>query len=74
MNGPTAVATPANPDHAPMARPRSSRRNDAEMIARLPGTRSAAAAPCTARAAIRRSSDGATPQSSEAAAETTRGR
>ena len=48
-NGPSAPATPASPDHAPMARPRSSGWKLAEMSARLPGTRSAAPAPCTAR-------------------------
>ena len=37
------------------------------MMARLPGTSNAAAAPCTARAAISRSADGAAPQSSDAA-------
>ena len=37
-----------SPDHAPMARPRSSGRNDADMIARLLGTSSAAATPCSA--------------------------
>ena len=36
-NGPAAVATPPSPDHAPIAAPRSSGWNDAEMIARLPG-------------------------------------
>ncbi len=65
-NGPAALATPASPDHAPMARPRSPTWNDAEMMARLPGTSNAAAAPCTARAAISRSADGAAPQSSDA--------
>ena len=48
-NGPTALEIPARPDQAPMARPRSSSWNAEPMIARLPGTRSAPAAPCTAR-------------------------
>ncbi len=43
---------PPRPDHAPMARPRSPGRNDADTIARLLGTTSAAATPCTQRAAI----------------------
>ena len=40
-----ARATPASPDQAPMARPRSALWNDEPMIARLPGTSSAPAAP-----------------------------
>ena len=36
-NGPIELATPASPDHAPIARPRSSGWNVAAMIARLPG-------------------------------------
>ncbi len=36
-NGPMAVATPPRPVQAPMARPRSSGRNDAWRMARLPG-------------------------------------
>jgi hypothetical protein len=39
-----------NPDQVPMARPRSSFGNDALMMARLPGTSSAAPTPCNARA------------------------
>ena len=72
-NGPMAVATPPNPLHAPIAAPRSCTRNDAEMIARLPGTRSAAAAPCTQRATMRVTMFGARPHSSDAT-RTTRGR
>jgi outer membrane protein OmpA-like peptidoglycan-associated protein len=42
------------------------------MIARLPGTSKAAAAPCTARAAMSVPADGAMPQSSEASPKPTR--
>ncbi len=68
MNGPTAVPTPARPDQAPMALPRSSGRNVAWRIARLPGVSSAAPMPCSARAAIRNSEVGATAQSRDASA------
>ena len=67
-NGPMAVATPPSPDQAPMALARSSLANDAWMIARLPGTSSAAPAPCTARAAIRNPALGASPHASDAIA------
>ena len=40
-NGPIELATPARPDQAPIATPRSSGWNVAAMIARLPGTSSA---------------------------------
>ena len=36
MNGPIAVPTPAKPDQAPMALPRSSGWKEASMMARLP--------------------------------------
>src|SRR4051795_3585045 len=57
-----ALASPARPDHAPMARSRSSAVNDAAMSARLPGTSRAAATPCRARAATRTAPLGAAPQ------------
>lgn len=63
-----AVATPPSPDHAPLARARSSGANDAWRIARLPGVSRAAPTPCSARAAIRMPAVGATPQSREASA------
>ena len=44
-SGPIAVVTPGRPDHTPIALPRSSAANDAEMIARLPGVSSAARRP-----------------------------
>ncbi len=70
-NGPNAVAMPASPDQAPIAAPRSDCRNDAEMMARLPGMSSAAVMPCSARAAMSASIDGATPLSSDVAANPT---
>ncbi len=70
--GPTAVATPPRPDHAPMARPRSSGWNDADTIARLLGTTSAAAMPWTQRAAIRDPVSGATAHTSDVAAKAPR--
>ena len=60
-NGPNAVATPASPDQAPIAAPRSAGRNEAEMMARLPGMSNAAVRPCNARAAMRVPIDGAMP-------------
>ena len=67
-NGPIAVATADSPDQAPIAWPRSAGRNDASMIARLPGVSSAPPTPCTARAPISSAALGATPQTSEATA------
>jgi hypothetical protein len=64
-NGPIAVATPDSPDQAPIALPRSAGRNDASMMARLPGVSSAAPTPCRARAAIRNAEPAANPHSSE---------
>ncbi|OOO00831.1 MAG: hypothetical protein USCGTAYLOR_02972 [Chromatiales bacterium USCg_Taylor] len=62
---------PLNPDQVPIARPRSFAGKDALMSARLPGTRSAAPTPCTARAVMswRMSADSA--QATEAAANST---
>ena len=67
-NGPIAAVTPPSPDQAPMAGPRSSRRKLASMMARLPGVSRAPPMPWRARAAIRASSVGARPHSSEATA------
>jgi hypothetical protein len=67
-SGPIAVVTPASPDHRPIAAPRSSVTNDAEMIARLPGVRSAAPMPCSPRAATSISIDGASAHSTDAVA------
>ena len=49
LTGPIAVVIALNPDHVPIARPRSASSNVALMIARLPGTRKAAPMPCSAR-------------------------
>ena len=70
-NGPIAVATPPRPDHAPMAAIRSSSANEACRMARLPGVSSAPPTPCRARAAISTPAVGATPHSSDAAANQT---
>ena len=70
-NGPIAVATPPSPDHAPIARARSSGAKDAWIIARLPGVSSAAPTPCSARAAISSGAVGASPHSSDATANQT---
>ena len=67
-SGPIAPAIPPNPDHAPIARGRSSRVNDAEMIARLPGVSSAPPMPWSARAATSVATFGARPQSADAIA------
>ena len=50
--GPTAAVIEVKPDHVPIARPRSPWRNDAPMMARLPGTSNAAPIPCSPRARI----------------------
>ncbi len=65
-NGPIAVATPPNPDHAPIARLRSSGTNDASRIAKLPGVNSAAPTPCNARAPTSTGALEATAPSSDA--------
>ena len=54
-----------------MARPRSSVGNDALMMARLPGTSSAAPIPCTARAITSCPTPRASPQAADAAAKST---
>ena len=70
-NGPRAVAMAARPDHAPMARPRSPGRNDADTMARLLGTTSAAATPCRQRAAISEPMSGAIAHTSDVTANAT---
>src|SRR5215469_15135757 len=47
--GPRAVVTVVNPAHVPIALPRDCSSKDELMIARLPGTRNAAAIPWTER-------------------------
>ena len=71
MKGPSAVAMPPKPDHAPIARPRSPGRNDADTMARLLGTTSAAATPWRQRAAISEPMSGATAHTSDVAANAT---
>jgi len=71
-NGPTAVHTPESPDHAPMARERSSALIEAERRARLPGTSNAPPIPCTARAISRVMAFGASPHIAEAPEKATR--
>ena len=63
-----APATPPRPDQAPMARARSSGRNDACRMARLAGVRSAPPMPWTTRAPMSHVDPGARPQQAEAAA------
>ncbi len=65
-SGPIAVVTPERPAQAPIAGPCSSSAKLARRTARLPGTSSAAPAPCTARAAISAPREGARPQAIEA--------
>ncbi len=50
--GPTAAVMAVNPDHVPMARPRSSSLKDALIMDRLPGMRSAPPIPWIARETI----------------------
>src|SRR5665213_3484516 len=66
MNGPVAEATPPRPVHAPMAWPRSSSRNDAWRMARLPGVSRAPPTPCNIRKAISVVEPGASAQAAEA--------
>src|SRR5215470_16801424 len=47
--GPKAVVIVVNPAHIPIALPRDFSSKDELMIARLPGTRNAAATPCSER-------------------------
>jgi hypothetical protein len=67
-SGPAMTDSEVSADHVPIARPRSSRGNVAAMIARLPGTSSAAPPPCSARAMISCAVVCAAPQQSDAAA------
>ena len=71
ISGPAATATAPRPDQAPIARPRSAGANEASKIARLPGARSAAPAPCSTRATIRNAAPGASPHAAEATANQT---
>ncbi len=66
-SGPIATASPAIPDHAPSARPRFSRATAALRIVSVSGVTMAAPNPCTERAAISHSADGAIAAAAEAA-------
>src|SRR5260370_57951 len=72
--GPSAAVMDANPDQAPIARPRSLSGNDALSNARLPGTSNAAPAPGTPRAMISEEIDGGKPHAAAPNANTTRPR
>jgi hypothetical protein len=69
--GPSAVATPDRPDHAPIALLRSLGTNVACRMATLPGISRAAPTPCNARAAMRIGALGAIPQRREVTANQT---
>ena len=64
--GPNAEVMVVKPDHVPIACPRWSSSNEALMMARLPGTRSAPPTPCTARATTSCVTLGASPHHTEA--------
>ena len=64
-NGPTAVNTPASPDQAPIALPRSAPPNKVLTSASEVGTTSAAAAPWPMRATTKINAVGANPQSTD---------
>src|SRR5262245_36367488 len=68
--GPRAVVIAVNPDQVPIACPRDCSSKDALMIARLPGTRNAAATPCTQRQATKLAMLDEKPQPAEAMANT----
>ena len=69
--GPTAEATPVSPDHAPIARARSSSWKLACRIARLPGVSRAPPTPWATRPATSSSRVGAAEHSAEARAKST---
>ena len=71
-NGPRIVVAAEAPAQTPNARPRSSPSKLAVMIESDPGTTNAPAAPCSTRATIRNSIDGARPHSSDVAAKPSR--
>ncbi len=71
ITGPSAVVIALNPDHVPIARPRSASLKVALMIARLPGTRKPAPIPCRARAIMSTRGEGAKPQKTDAAVKNT---
>ena len=66
-SGPAATARPAIPDQAPRATPRLSAGNAPERIVSVSGVTIAPPMPCTARAAISASIEGASAAAAEAA-------
>ena len=64
-SGPTMIAIPPQAVHDPIAAPRSFGEKAATMIASELGVRSAPAAPCSARAAMRASIVGANAHASD---------
>ena len=66
-SGPIATASPAMPDHAPSAAPRRSRETAALRSVSVSGVTIAAPNPCSARAAISQSAEGASAAAAEAA-------
>ena len=66
-SGPIATASPAIPDHAPSASPRFSRATAALRMVRVSGVTIAAPSPCTERAAMSQSADGANAAAADAA-------
>src|SRR6185369_16387920 len=64
-SGPAAAVIDVNPDHVPMAWPRRFESNEALRMARLPGTSSAAAAPCAARNNVNCRTSPANPHAAE---------
>ena len=69
--GPSTVAIPVQAVQVPTALPRAAPSKVAATIASEPGTSSAPATPCSARAPIRSSTEGATAQSTEVAPKAT---
>ena len=69
--GPSTVAIPVQAVQVPTALPRSAPSKVAATIASEPGTSSAPAIPCSARAPTRNSSEGASAQSAEVAPKAT---
>ncbi len=69
--GPSTVAIPVQAVQVPTALPRAAPSKVAATIASDPGTSSAPATPCRARAAIRNSTEGAIAQSAEVAPKAT---
>src|SRR4029079_8642888 len=70
-NGPTAADTPARPDHARTVLDLSAGWSERVSSARLPGTNSAAATPCSARATTNVERVGAAPHTTDIAVSAT---